>query len=376
MDYLYENLGDERFQEFCSALIVKEFPNMQAFPVGQPDGGRDSLVYFMNSPKKEFIVFQVKFVRNPKSHNDPHKWLTDIIKGEIGKIKKLIPKGAKEYYLLTNVDGTAHFEGGSKDKVNEILEKEIPIPAQCWWRDDISRRLEKDPIFKWSFLEIINGQDILNSLIFQGINEKDENRKAVIQAYLTDQYEMDNEVKFKQIDLQNKLIDLYTDVPLHIKDFNRKDKKLKKMFESINFSIRRNIFLEDEFPRFERKESIRAAEFLLNPQVQKGIERILLEGGPGQGKSTISQYICQVHRSKLLNKAEDLDLLPKNISGRPVRIPFKIDLRHIASWVERKNPYNSRLDDDFFNRHWKKSLESFLVGHIIYHSQRTCEIIS
>jgi hypothetical protein len=38
MDYLYENLGDERFQEFCSTLIAKEFPNLQAFPVGQPDG--------------------------------------------------------------------------------------------------------------------------------------------------------------------------------------------------------------------------------------------------------------------------------------------------------------------------------------------------
>lgn len=27
MDYLYENLGDERFQEFCSCIISKLFPN-------------------------------------------------------------------------------------------------------------------------------------------------------------------------------------------------------------------------------------------------------------------------------------------------------------------------------------------------------------
>ena len=62
MDYLYENLGDERFQEFCSTLIAKEFPNLQAFPVGQPDGGRDSLVYIMNSLEKKFIVFQKKTI--------------------------------------------------------------------------------------------------------------------------------------------------------------------------------------------------------------------------------------------------------------------------------------------------------------------------
>jgi hypothetical protein len=89
MDYLYENLGDERFQAFCSNLIAKEFSNLQVFPVGQLDGGRDSLVYSMNSPQKNFIVFQVKFVRNQKSLSTPHRWITEVIKGEIGKIKKL-----------------------------------------------------------------------------------------------------------------------------------------------------------------------------------------------------------------------------------------------------------------------------------------------
>ena len=56
MDYIYENLGDERFQEFCHCLVNKEFGNTQAFPVGQPDGGRDSISYIMDSKKKEFVV--------------------------------------------------------------------------------------------------------------------------------------------------------------------------------------------------------------------------------------------------------------------------------------------------------------------------------
>jgi hypothetical protein len=369
MDYLYENLGDERFQEFCTVLIAKEFPNLQAFPVGQPDGGRDSLVYFMDSPPKDFIVFQVKFVRNPKSIPDCHKWLTDTLKVEAPKIQKLIPDGAKEFYLLTNVDGTAHLKDGSKDKVNKILEDNISIPAQCWWRDDISRRFEKDPIFQWGFPTILNGQNILNSLIFQNINENKANREAVINAYISDQYKIDNEVKFKQIDLQNKLIDLYTDVPLHIKEINQKNKKLIKVLESVELS---NMQYEHESHIFHsfihKKESIGAAKFLLDPNIQNGIERILLEGGPGQGKSTISQYICQVHRAKLLNKTDDLKLLPDNIRNYPIRIPFKVDLRHIASWIEKKNPYDSQLNEEVFNCIWAKALESFMVGHISYHS--------
>ncbi len=73
MDYLYENLGDERFQELCQCLINKEFPNAQSFPVGQPDGGRDSLSYILNSHKKDFIYYQIKYVINPNQIQDPHK---------------------------------------------------------------------------------------------------------------------------------------------------------------------------------------------------------------------------------------------------------------------------------------------------------------
>ncbi len=363
MDYLYENLGDERFQEFCSALINKENPNIQAFPVGQPDGGRDTLIYSMNKPEKEFYVFQVKFVRNPHAIKDVHKWLTDTLNGELKKIRRLIPRGAKAFYLLTNVDGTAHLDVGSIDKVNKALEENIKIPSICWWRGDLSRKLESDPIFKWSFPEILNGQDILNSVLFSQLNDSREKRENVITAYLTDQYERDNEVKFKQIDLQNKLFNLFTDVPLRVKKINEKNRRLNAVLQIIH----NNNFVFDAV--WNPQESMGAAEFLLSPIAQNNIERLLLEGGPGQGKSTISQYICQAHRVRLLNKSEDIKLLPDKVINSPVRLPFKLDLRDIALWVEGKNPYQETLSEEYFKNIWSKSLESFLVGHIYYHSQ-------
>lgn len=367
MDYLFENLGDERFQEFCSCLISKEFPNTQAFPVGQPDGGRDSIVYMMNSGAKEFIVFQVKFVRNPNENRDVHKWLTSTIEGEVDKINELIPRGAKSYYLLTNVRGTAHIDVGSKDRVNDILEKNIKIPSMCWWRDDLSVLFEKDTLFKWSFPEILNGQDILNGVLFEGLYENKERRENVIKAYLVDQYEVDNEVKFKQIDLHNRLLNLFTDVPIKVKKYNEKNKSLKTTLSSVDYQ--RKILVNEENHFFEETNDMCAAEFLLHPKVQSEIERILLEGGPGQGKSTIAQYVCQVHRARLLNKTIDLELLPAKTKYSPVRLPFKIDLRDVSNWVERKNPYQSILSQDYFESIWKNSLESFLVGHIFYHSK-------
>ncbi len=367
MDYLFENLDDKRFQEFCSTLVSKEFPNVQSLPVGQPDGGRDVLSYSMASSKKGFIVFQVKYVRNPKAIKDVHKWLVDTMKDEIPKVKTLIPKGAISYYLITNVNGTAHLDSGSIDKMNSFLEDEIPIPSVCWWRDDLCRLIEKDPIFKWSFPQIINGQDMLNSILFQNINENKERRESIIKAYLIDQYEIDNEVKFKQIDLKNKLFSLYTDIPIKVKKFNTKNRVLSKFINSTyknNFHNR-----NDDFFPYDEGEDLNAAEFLLSSETQEKIKRVLLEGGPGQGKSTISQYICQIHRARLLNKNSDIKLFPSKLKDSPLRLPIKIDLRHVADWVDKKNPYHSRLSDDFFLSIWRKSLESFLVGHIIYHSQ-------
>lgn len=365
MDYFYENLGDERFQEFCSCLISKEFTNVQVYPVGQPDGGRDSIAYLMphHSLKHEYIIFQVKFVRNPYEDRNVHKWLINTIKGELEKINKLIPKGASQYILLTNVKGTAHLESGAIDQLQKYLDNNIAIPSQCWWRDDLSRLFEKDPLFKWSFPEILNGQDMLNSILFNSIQENKEKREHVINAYLVDQFDIDNEVKFKQIDLQNKLLNLFTDVPLRLKKYNEKDLNLLRLLNSNFMDFEYNLDYS-ETPNIGG-----AAEFLLHPTVQNTIERILLEGGPGQGKSTISQYICQVHRARLLNKQSDIELIPSNLRNAPIRLPFKIDLRDIASWVEKKNPYKETLSDSYFEDKWKNSLEAFLVAHIYFHSQ-------
>ncbi len=241
----------------------------------------------------------------------------------------------------------------------------------CWWRDDLSRRLEANHILKWSFPEIISGQDILNFVIFENLNENKERRENVIRAYLADQYDLDKEVKFKQIKLQNRLLDLFIDVPIHLKKFNEKNKYLKKILNKFQLNINRN-----DFHFIREQENIGAASFLLNSRVQQEIEKILLEGGPGQGKSTITQYICQIHRIRLLNKTDDLALIPDNLKNIPIRFPLKIDLRDVASWVEKKNPYIGILSDEYFSKTWEKSLEAFLVAHICYHSKIDDFIVS
>lgn len=92
----------------------------------------------------------------------------------------------------------------------------IDIPAECWWREDINRRLDGEWDIKWSYPEILHGQDVLRFVIENGLSEDKRRREAAILGFLQAQYDLDSEVKFKQIDLQSKLLDLFVDVPINI----------------------------------------------------------------------------------------------------------------------------------------------------------------
>lgn len=322
MDYQYENLGPERFQEFCQSLLVRGFPKIRCFPVGQPDGGRDAIMYHLDKNSEGFIVFQVKYVRKPLAESDAHKKLIEAVKDEIQKIKNLIQKGAKEYFLLTNVPGTAHLEVGSIDQVKNILTENLDIPADCWWRDDLNRRLDNAWQLKWSYPELLSGVDMLQHIIQSRLGENRKDRMGAIKAFVRDQYNIDQEVRFKQIELQNKLLDLFVDVPVtphsgynephqrHLyRFFTHKLTSRNELEEYIEFDD------DDGSPRVrryyhERDKLLGAATLFLYPGFQENNPNIVLEGAPGQGKSTIVQYICQIHRMRILNEPTILDSIP------------------------------------------------------------------
>ncbi len=77
--YLYERLGDQRFQQLCSALSAHVFPEATCFPVGQSDGGRDGRRRVRPvSGTSSQLIYQVKSttqeVRNPVT------WLDAAVK--------------------------------------------------------------------------------------------------------------------------------------------------------------------------------------------------------------------------------------------------------------------------------------------------------
>ncbi|MEY2912384.1 MAG: hypothetical protein RLZZ184_1693 [Cyanobacteriota bacterium] len=397
MNYPFENLDPETFQKFCQALLTKEFSGVQCFPVAQPDGGRDALSPISEDDERGFIMYQVKFVRDPLVVPDPHKWLLDTLKGEKGeavKLKKQIPKGAKKYILLTNIKGTAHPDSGSIDQANQLLNSELGVPSQCWWRDDLNRRLDNAWDLKWVYPQLMIGQDLIRSVLESGLSENKERRASAIRAYVTHQFDIDQKVKFKQVELDNRLLDLFIDVPV-VPPNTATAKKQLDLYQFIHRSIARDIiynrrqaskkvvFPEDLSSPFDPVNGMRdeqmlvgSASMLLHPLLQKHIPYIVIEGAPGQGKSTITQYVCQVHRMKVLGKEqidqlvpeqyredETFEKLPKEHRFSSVRLPFRVDLRDLASWLAKQNPFSAENYNEPHPK-WNKSLESFLAAQI------------
>ena len=379
MDYPYEQLDPERFQTLCQSLLAAEHKNVQCFPVAQRDGGRDAVAIVESDTEREFILFQVKFVRLPGTLSDARAWLLAVLKAEKPKIEEQARRGAKLFVLMSNVPGTAQEDAGSIDKAQELLDG-LPIPAMCWWRDDVNRRLDNAFNLKWIYPELMTGPDLLHALVECGLSENKSRRTAAIRAFTADQYDRDSQVKFKQVELQNGLLDLFIDVPVSLPrgEVSRENHaELSVLYHTSTSGARgqtSGVFeaytMHDDSSVYYGQSpfdaSMGASALLLSQAGQRLLPNIVLEGAPGQGKSTITQFICQVHRMRLLG-LDDVSRLPQHIKLCPVRVPIRIDLRDLAAWLEKVNPFNAS-DSAEVPATWHRSLESFLAAHISYYS--------
>ena len=366
MDYHYEALDDKRFQKLCQALIVAQFPDAQCLPVGEPDGGRDAFVLHAYSDKKNIVIFQVKFSRNP-DQKKARNAISDLVQNEQDNVKRLIADGATSYYFITNVKGTASRNRGSIDTVNEVLTKSFEIPCKVWWRDDLDRHLEQFINIKWSYPEILKGSDIL-PLVLAGVENSTRTRfERIVRSYLASQYHSESDVKFKQVDLRHKLTDLFVDLPLCHKsplDYRHSFKFDFRPTDSESYLNQLRFYELNGFVNgspFEHSGLV--AAFLLSMPLEVQSTRIVIEGAPGQGKSTVTQFLCQVNRIRLLRKTNDLQAVSDHIKHSPIRIPFKLELRDYAAWLEGHDPFDIGTDVNQEMRQ-NQSLESFLMIHI------------
>lgn len=178
----------------------------------------------------------------------------------------------------------------------------------------------------------------------------------------------DAQLKFKQIELQKDIVDLFVDVPsCFYPSMNDPQKALKELASEIisNFEMIENYEGETILDRVSDEDDVvfPILQLLTRADFSKSVSRLVIEGAPGQGKSTVTQYLCQVNRLKILNKTLDLSRIDSAHLPTDARIPFRVDLRDYANWLAGKNPFNKDLEVTS-----TPVLESFLAAQISYHT--------
>lgn len=330
--YLYERLGSERFQTLCAALVASRFEDAQAWPVGQKDGGRDV------TAASQTIVLQVKFTRD--AVRNPVAYLKSAMKQEDANIRTLVERGCKRYILITNVEGSAARDAGDRDRLDEELkklERHYQVPMSAVWRSDLDTWVDDaGSDIKWSYVDMLAGAEALVALLRSSkLVDNEKRQKSLLLDYVGTSWQRDKAVKFKQVEIRSDL--------------------LTGLFVDLEATRRSPLRLHD---------SESAVPALIPHLISTAAPFSLLDGVPGQGKSTVAQYLSQVYRAEFIGR-ENLEAAGEQAPEHKadvLRVPFRIDLADYANWIAGTNPF----DPDSAPGKPRKTLdlESFLREHV------------
>jgi predicted NACHT family NTPase len=168
------------------------------------------------------------------------------------------------------------------------------------------------------------------------VNKSSGGLSRAIRVAVGAQYLRDSLVKFKQIELEKSLTKLFVDLDVDLRFLDGEEAQAlavenlnrKAGFIPETFEINRYYY---SYGYLHHVPLVSALGVLLS-ESSTSIRKILLEGGPGQGKSTITQMITQIYRSEVLLR-DDLNPEERWFPPQKKRLPFRMELRHFAEWL-------------------------------------------
>jgi hypothetical protein len=341
MNYTFNHLSPDIFENLIQSLSRKILGNSTLTFGAGPDGGREATFEGMAPFPSEKECWQGKWIIQAKFRNRPDSktdfnWVKKEFKQEMGKFesRKVKVKLPDNYLFFTNVVLTPVAKTGGRDKMEELVEhytdkiKNIKLLAY----DDLCGFLENNRDVATSYASFILPGDILISLydILKKSDAAKKNHHNLLGRFLEAEFREDLSSKLEhagkltndKINLEKVFVDLYaTPDGQTPKDKDNNKKFLELCLEEGNSLLRQNT---------------------------KTLRYVLI-GGPGYGKSTITQFLCQVYRAHFLktidscstilpeaeNFLQDLDkIIPVSLTCS--RFPFRIALKNFAEWINKQ----------------------------------------
>lgn len=387
--YTFEKIGSAGFEQLAQALLEKlcrTGGQLIQFGAGA-DGAREATWSQPTAheayvrPENESSEVDKEWVFQAKFHDIGQRgWdraradVESDLEKELEKVVNKYEVPCHKYILVTNVPFSGVRHVGTRDKVNAVIEKWRPkVPEiEVWDATDLSRMLDADPDTRTTFLGEILPGDILRELL-KNLNRSDEARVNSYRTYLKSLLRSEGDARAEEAGDEGglKLEKVFVDLDLALNQKSANDCAMPFVQQVIEEQ-------RDRHPDSERGENEKhipnslecvPASFAL---LRASYKSLLIKGGPGVGKSTLTQFLSLYHAARLVDPslskrlAERLKLrggvTAESLDAHcEVRFPLRIELRRYAKWVgemQRKqaNPHFAAYFAECIN---KESSSSF-----------------
>lgn len=311
MEYDLLRMGSTLFEDMSVALCSAEFgPGGTTFGVGA-DGGRE-WTYEGNLPMPEntllangsvwsggnwngYTVVQVKHKSFFENNKADLEWLLTTISKEVKnwlETKSGRANKPKNLLFITNVRLTPVPNTGGVDRIKKAMQQHaLALKLDGWavWSAvHVSRLLDNHRDIRKTYLAQITVGDVLSAVLeyYEGRNEEST---SVITAFVAKELYAHRHVRLTRAGSTSEreresLAEIGIDLPAVDRNATSK------------VAVR-------EGKQFVADSIIQAANSPSSPN-RAGFMTVLI-GGPGQGKSTIGQLLCQSYRAALLVDSRD-----------------------------------------------------------------------
>jgi hypothetical protein len=324
-----------------------------------PDGGRDG--YFEGDAPYPSLTerwsgrwyIQSKF-HKPHLSKNPQKWLVEQIKEELEEFQKSRTKRLwpDNWIVATNIDPSGAPETGAFDQARKMVAEARPGLEKhfhIWGGQKILGFLALHPKITDQYWRFLTPVSVLRQL-YDTISDAQASVKDVIRHLVVTQFKEQQFTKLEQAgstaDTRPGIHRLFTDLPFLCSQHKFVGMGAKYLAQTAAQHHRIEDSLPDSSPwRSWRRHPCRARIWFI-------------KGGPGQGKSTLSQYLSQIQRAALILSADGPLVTPeqrtvaKEIQDRATesgfwplvpRIPIYIELKDFAQWYGHRGEDETRL---------------------------------
>ncbi|MCX4975086.1 NACHT domain-containing NTPase [Streptomyces sp. NBC_00620] len=292
-------LGPREFENLTQAIASAEIGPFVTMLGPGPDGGREATFNgTIKAPEGSRVwdgygVLQAKYKETPAPPREEASWLIREIRKEFKEWKESEKRSPKPDYIIfaSNVSLSATPGTGGIDRVTKEMETQcakLGIKGWAVWHaENICRFLEKHDGIRTSYSAWILPGDILSSLYGNIQREKIETAQA-IRSFLARELLKDRYANLDQAgaadDRTTPLADVFVDLPIGL---------AAERSQSFQARCLETLIAACDVNQANRWE---------DPDRETTPNKFVLVGGPGQGKSTVSQFMCQLYRAFLVRE--------------------------------------------------------------------------